>query len=101
LDRLNRLGIDFITLRRRSAALLREVDARPASAWRRLELEGVSRAYRTPCILDQKVAIADYEGPIRQLVVTELGHEEPTMLLTNQLSRSPVKLIGRYTQSRC
>lgn len=98
LDRLNRLGIDFITLRRRSAALLREVDARPASAWRRIELEGVSRAYRTPRILDQKVAIADYEGPLRQLVVTDLGHEEPTVLLTNQLSRSPVKLIGRYAQ---
>ena len=24
--------------------------------------------------------LADYEGPIRQLVVADLGHEEPTVL---------------------
>lgn len=98
LNRLNRQGIHFITLRRRSAAMLREIAARPASAFRRIELEAVSRAYRTPRILDQKITLADYEGPIRQLVVTELGHEEPTLLLTNQLRRSPAKLIGRYAQ---
>lgn len=98
LNRLNEQGIDFITLRRRSATMLREIAAQPASAWRRIELEAVSRAYRTPRILDQKIALPDYEGPIRQLVVTELGHEEPTLLLTNQLARSPAKLIGRYAQ---
>jgi hypothetical protein len=98
LNRLNRQDIDFITLRRRSAAMLREIAAQPASAWRRIELEAVSRAYRTPRILDQKITLQDYEGPVRQLVVTELGHEEPTLLLTNQLRRSPAKLIGRYAQ---
>jgi len=98
LDRLNRQGIDFITLRRRSATMLREIAAQPASAWRRIELEAVSRAYRTPRILDQRITLPDYEGPIRQLVVAELGHEEPTLLLTNQLARSPAKLIGRYAQ---
>jgi len=98
LNRLNRQHIDFITLRRRSATMLREIAARPASAWRRIELEAVSRVYRTPRILDQKITLPDYDGPIRQLAVTELGHEEPTLLLTNQLTRSPVKLIGRYAQ---
>lgn len=98
LNRLNRQGIHFITLRRRSATMLREIAAQPASAWRRIELEAVSRAYRTPRILDQKITLPDYEGSIRQLVVTELGHEEPTLLLTNQLARSAVRLIGRYAQ---
>ena len=37
-------------------------------------------------------------GPIRQLIITDLGHEEPTFLLTNQLHRSASKLIGRYAQ---
>jgi len=98
LNRLNRRSIAFITLRRRSAAMLQEIAAQPISAWRRIELESVSRAYRTPRILDQKITLPDYQGPIRQLVVTDLGHEEPTLLLTNQLGRSPAKLIGRYAQ---
>jgi hypothetical protein len=98
LNWLNGQGIQFITLRRRSAKLLREIAAAPSSAWRRIELKGVSRAYRTPRVLDQRVRLTDYEGEVRQLVATDLGHESPTVLLTNQLRRSSSTLIGRYAQ---
>jgi hypothetical protein len=70
----------------------------PASAWRRVELEGVSRQSKMPRVWDQQVALRDCDGPIRQIVVTELGHEEPTVLLTNQRTRSAAKLIERYAQ---
>ena len=98
LSRLNALGIPFITLRRRDPTMLKEIHAQPASAWRRIELESIARAYRTPRILDQTVTLRDYAGPIRQITVTDLGHEEPTIVVTNQLRRSPVHLIGRYAQ---
>jgi transposase len=98
LNRLNQMGIAFITLRRRSRQLLADIQDTPVSAWRRLELEAVSRAYRTPKILDSKITLTDYQGSIRQLTITDLGHEEPTLLLTNQLKASPSKLIGRYAQ---
>jgi hypothetical protein len=98
LNRLNAQGIQFITLRRRSPQLLHELLARPRSAWRRIELEGVSRAYKTPRILDEQVTLPDYQGPIRQMTIAELGHEEPTLLLTNQLHRSAPKLIQRYAR---
>src|SRR6266545_1530956 len=98
LNRLNQKNIAFITLRRRSTKMLREIALEPTSAWRRIELEGVARAYRTPRVIDRKIALEEYEGPIRQLTITDLGHEEPTLLLTNQLRRSPAKLIGRYAQ---
>jgi transposase len=98
LNKLNRRGIDFITLRRRSPKMLRDFAAVPRSDWRRIELANVSREYRTPRILDQRITLSDYTGPIRQLVVTDLGHESPTLLLTNQLRRSASKLIGRYAQ---
>ncbi len=98
LDRLDKMGIKFITLRRRSQKMLEEMYKTSFSAWRRIELEGVSRMYRTPRILDSKITLKDYNGPIRQLTITDLGHEDPTFLLTNHLTRSPSKLIGRYAQ---
>lgn len=98
LHRLNRMDISFITLRRRSAKMLEELRQTPISAWRRIELEAVSRAYRTPRVLDKRIALTGYEGAIRQIAVADLGHEEPTLLLTNQLRRSAAKLIGRYAQ---
>ena len=98
LNRLNQQGVQFITLRRRHPQLLHELLARPPSAWRRIELAGVSRLYKTPRVLDDEVTLADYTGPIRQITVSDLGHEEPTLLLTNQLRRSPAALIGRYAK---
>jgi hypothetical protein len=98
LSRLNRMGIQFITLRRRSKKLLDAIAQTPASAWRRIELESPSRAYKTPRVLDRRITLNDYDGPLRQLTVADLGHEEPTLLLTNQLTRSATHLIGRYAQ---
>lgn len=98
LDWLRSQQIDFITLRRRSADMLRQVAAESPSAWRQIHLEAISRIYREPRILDQRIELKGYQGPIRQLIVTDLGHEEPTFLLTNQLTRSPARLIERYAQ---
>ena len=98
LNRLNQRGIAFLTLRRRSAKMLHAIHQRPLSAWRRIELDNLAREFRTPRILDEKVALKDYQEPIRQLTIADLGHEHPTLLLTNQLHRSPAKLIGRYAQ---
>jgi hypothetical protein len=95
LNRLNQKGIDFITLRRRSQKMLKTIEQTPVSAWRRVELQNVSRAYRRPRVLDEQVHLRDYEGPIRQLTIADLGHEEPTLLLTNQLRRSASTLIER------
>jgi hypothetical protein len=98
LSELNRMGIQFITLRRRSKKLLAEIASTPMSAWRRVELDNVSRAYRTPRVLDRQIRLKDYDGALRQLTIAELGHEDPTLLLTNQLNRSASHLIGRYAQ---
>jgi hypothetical protein len=98
LSELDALGIQFITLRRRDPKMLQEIHQQPRSAWRRIELESIARAYRTPRILDHTITLLDYDGPIRQIVVTDLGHEEPTFALTSQLSRSAVDLDGRYAQ---
>jgi len=98
LNRLNEWGIDFMTLRRRSPQMVQEAHQIPLSAWRRIELTSLSREYRTPRILDQRITLADYAGSLRQLIITDLGHEDPTFLLTNQLRRSAPQLIGRYAQ---
>ncbi len=32
------------------------------------------------------------------LTIMDFGHEDPTLLLTNQLTRSAAKLVGRYAK---
>lgn len=98
LNRLDKMDIQFITLRRRSQNMLAKIHQEPLSAWRRVELKNVTRAYRHPRVLDTTIHLPNYEGPIRQLTVADLGHEEPTLLLTNQMQRTPATLIERYAQ---
>jgi hypothetical protein len=98
LDQLNRMGIEFITLRRRTDKLLYQIHQEPLSAWKRIELENIARLYRTPRILDGPITLPGYQGNLRQIAITDLGHEQPTLLLTNQLRRSAPHLIGRYAQ---
>src|ERR1700694_3774968 len=49
-----------------------------------------------PAFFDQKVSLAG--ATFRQLFIQDLGHEEPTILLTNQHRTSTKKLITRYAQ---
>jgi hypothetical protein len=96
LARLDSLGVPFITLRRRDKRLLAEVKALPRSAWRVVRLDHVPRQFRTPRVFEQPITIANHS--FRQLFIEDLGHEEPTILLTNQRTKTAKRLISRYAQ---
>ena len=98
LSELNREGINFITLRRRSRKMLHEIYKQPDSAWRRISLPALTRIYRNPKVIEQRVAISGYEGELRQLTIAEMGHEDPTILLTNHQKLGHVQLVTRYAQ---
>lgn len=98
LNQLNRQGILFMTLRRRSRKMLGEIFSRPLSAWRRITLNSLTRTFRTPQVLDEKVRLKGYDGDLRQVTVTDLGHEEPTIILTNNFSIQCPTLVTRYAQ---
>lgn len=98
LNQLNELGIGFITLRRRSKKMLSEIFGAPPAKWQRIHLPALTRQYRNPKVLEKLVKLKGCQAPVRQLAVIELGHEEPTILLTNQLDVSAVQLITRYAQ---
>jgi len=96
LTRLDSLGVPFITLRRRDKRLLAEIKALPPSAWRIVPLEHVTRKFRTPRVFEQTVTVA--KCSLRQVFIEDLGHDEPTILLTNQRTKSMKRLITRYAQ---
>ena len=96
LVRLDDMHIDFITLRRRSQKLLGQVAALPPSAWRTVELDVPTRKYQTPRVYEHTVTISN--RTFRELFIEDLGHDKPTILLTNQRNKPAAKLITRYAQ---
>jgi transposase len=96
LDRLDAAGITFLTLRRRSPSLLAEVDRLPPSAWRTITLDVPHRKYRKPRVFEQKAH--PRERAYRQFFITDLGHDEPTILLTNDANSTARSLVTRYAK---
>jgi len=98
LSQLNTMGITFITLRRRSPALAAETATMPRSAWRTIHLKVPHRKFKTPRVVDQRVTLKGYDGKLRQLLIRDLGHDAPTILLTNDTTSKLGPIIERYAR---
>ena len=96
LAKIDEMKIPFITLRRRAPMLIREIDLLPDSAWRKIELGVPNRKFNTPKFFEQRIKL---EGcNFRQIFVKDLGHDQPTILLTNELHKLVKQVILRYAK---
>ncbi len=97
LGELDARGIRFITLRMRSARLLASLQALPKDAWKPASLDRPGAAHARPKVVEDAAAtLSNYPGTIRQLAVTGLGHDKPTIIITNDPAMSAKAVISRY-----
>jgi transposase len=83
LNQLTQREVGFITIRRRGPGMLARVGRLPADHWRHCQITQAKGKRRRVQYVDERVRLDGYEGELRQLVVTGLGHESPTFFLTN------------------
>jgi hypothetical protein len=96
LARVNSRRIWFVTIRRRGAAILRRLRALPASEWHRAVIDIPKRRHKNIHYHDETTRLRDYPEPIRQVAVTGLGREEPTLCLSNNVAVTARDVITRY-----
>jgi transposase len=85
LSQLTQRRIGFITIRRRGSGMLARVERLPSDRWQHCQITQAKGKRRQVQYVDEPVQLDDYEGTVRQLIVTGLGHESPTFFLTNDL----------------
>jgi hypothetical protein len=98
LSELNSRNIYFVTIRRRGPAILKRLGQTAGSDWKSATIDIPKR--RNKCIryLDESVQLDDYDGTLRQIAVTGLGREQPTLFLTNHPDASPRQMIMNYAR---
>jgi hypothetical protein len=96
LSRINQRNISFVTIRRRGYSLMRRLKGLPANTWQKAVIDTPKRCHQHIRYVDEMVRLRDYLGPVRQLAVDGLGHEEPTLFLTNNLRETARNVIIRY-----
>lgn len=98
MNRLNARGkTSFITIRRRGSRILRGLGDQPDSAWRGAVIDTPKRRHQNIRYLEQFIRVADYEGELRQIAITGLGRDKPTLLLTNNREETARQIMTRYT----
>ena len=103
LSQLTQRQVGFITIRRRGSGMLARVRRLPADCWRRCQVTQAKGKRRQVSYVDEQVELDGYEGAVRQLIVTGLGHESPTFFLTNdhpqrQTAREVIQTYAKRNQ---
>jgi hypothetical protein len=99
LAELDDRKIGFITLRARHPGITAALAALPASAWTSITLGRAGGKTRRVKVHDDPDAhLSAYPRPIRQLAVTGLGHDQPTLLITNRPALPARHVIQTYSR---
>ena len=97
LGQLTGRGINWLTLRQRGKNELERLAALPASAWKTAIIARAGR-HRRPRLHEDMVKIKDISSKVRQIAVTGIGRDEPTLLITHDLATPARDLFARYAE---
>jgi len=96
LDQLREGEVHFITIRRRGSRVVANLLERPDSDWTRAAIDTPQRKHQRVKYLDDGVKLKHYTGLCRQVAVTGLGRQAPTLFLTDDEDASGREIIKRY-----
>jgi len=97
LEELSGRGITWLTLRQRGKSELARLAALPASAWKHHTIDRAGR-YRHPHLHEDMVTLKGISAPVRQIAIRNIGHDQPTLLITNGRAAPAKDLFTRYAE---
>ena len=97
LGELSGRGIRWLTLRQRGKSELARLDALPAREWKTVTITRSGR-YRRPRLHEDMIKLTDISGKVHQIAIKNIGRDEPTLLITNDLTTAGKNLFARYAE---
>ena len=81
----------------RSPALLRQISSLHPTDYKTITLDRSGR-YNRPRVHESTVRLSNYPATLRQIIITGLGRDTPTVIITNDTDSSAKQLITRYAR---
>jgi hypothetical protein len=97
LDELSGRGIRWLTLRQRGKTELARLEGLPAQEWKTVTVARSGR-YRRPRLHEDMIKLTDISSKFRQIAVKNIGRDEPTPLITNDVTTPGKNLFARYAE---
>ncbi len=98
LGELDARGVKFATLRMRSPALVSYINGLTGKDFKQVILDRPGRYNKPRVHEDAAVKLSKYPGAVRQLIVTGLGRDAPTVIISNDHDITTRALIEQYAR---
>jgi transposase len=98
LGELDARGIKFLTLRMRSPSLVKQINALAPGDYKTITLDRPSPHNKPRVHESAAVKLHNCPGTVRQFIVTGLGRDAPTVIITNERDITTKPLIERYAR---
>jgi hypothetical protein len=98
LGELDERGVKFAALRMRSRSLIRYINSLAPADFTVITLDRPGPHNKPRVHDDPAVKLTSYPGTVRQLVVTGLGREQPTVIITNDDQIKTRALVAQYAR---
>lgn len=98
LNKLNQDNIKFLTLRRRGKNIIKKLEKIPPDCWQKIQIERSKGRQQTIKICDRKCSIKNYDGELREIIITDHGREKPAFLISNDFDSDAKQLIKKYAR---
>jgi hypothetical protein len=98
LNKLNKEGVKFITIRRRGKKLVDRLNTLPADQWKAIRVEASGHKKRTLKVLDEKILLPGYEGDVRQVSITGNGKIKPALIISNDFDLTVQQIVRKYAR---
>jgi transposase len=98
LGELDARCVKFATLRMRSASLMKRINGLAGTDYKTVTLDRPGPYNRPRVHEDPAVTLTSYPGTVRQLIVTGLGRDQPTVIITNDNQIKTRALIAQYAR---
>ena len=98
LGELGARGVKFATLRMRSRTLMRYINSLTSKDFTTITLDRPGPHNRPQVHEDPAARLTSYPGTVRQLIITGLGRDAPTVIITNDNQITTRALVQQYAR---
>jgi hypothetical protein len=98
LNKLNKQGLKFITIQRKSKNLEEKIAGIPDSSWKKVRITRDNGKGRIVTVYESKTALKDYNGEVRQIFIKGTGKIKPAVMITNDFDIPLADLVRKYAK---
>ena len=98
LDKINKKGLKFVTIQRRSKNLESKIASVPKSRWKTVRVLRDNGKGRNVTVCDDSTSLRGYDGKVRQLFIAPTGKTKPAIIITNDTDISTENMVRKYSR---